>query len=493
MVLYFGFNHEEALNSFQTAAALDPSCAMAYWGSALALGPNINNPEMDENAVKGAYESLTQALAHSAEASTVERALIQALAQRYVESAPEDRSALDLAYANAMREVWKAHPEDPDVGVLFAESMMDLRPWDLFDSEGEMQPGTEEIISTLETILAAHPGHPFANHLYIHTMEASKEPERALPSADRLRDMVPAAGHLVHMPGHIYMRLGRYGDVITANQKAIAADSRYVDLVGRHGFYTLYRAHNYHFLAYAAMFDGQKKLAMNAARNMVAEVPLELVRAFPDFLDSFIAVPIHVMVRFGMWKELLEEPAPPEDLQVCTATWHYGRTIALSVLGRVDEAGREMNEFEKALDAIPESRLVGNNTAKLVMEIGRNMAQGELEYRRGNYERAFELLREAVRRDDELRYDEPWGWMQPARHALGALLVEQKRYEEAEVVYRGDLKLHPDNGWSLHGLAECLRNTGRGKEAMKVDAKYRKSWARSDIMIKGSCFCRTKS
>jgi tetratricopeptide (TPR) repeat protein len=492
LVLYFGFNHEEAARSFAAAAELDPESPMAPWGIALSVGPNINNPSMDEAASRTAHEALEKALSLVEKASPVERGLIEALASRYAWPPPEDRAPLDSAYAEAMRELWRAHPEDPDVGVLYAEALMDLRPWDLWTSDGRKQPGTGEVIETLETLIDIAPHHPFPHHLYIHTMEASPYPEKALASADRLRDLVPGAGHLVHMPGHIYMRLGRYDEVVKANQRAIEADLRYVDRVGRQGFYTFYRAHNYHFLAYAAMFEGRKEEAMRAARNMVAEIPLELARRYPDFLDGFIPVPIHVMVRFGLWNQILDEPRPPEDLLATTAFWRYGRTVALSVLGRVEEAAREMEAFRAACEDVPESRLIGNNTARVVLQIGLPMAEGELEYRRGNYDRAFELLREAVRRDDQLRYDEPWGWMQPARHSLGALLLEQDRLEEAEAVYREDLRIHPANGWALHGLAECLRRTGREKEAAEATALYEISWARSDIRIPGSCYCRTR-
>lgn len=493
MILYYGFNHEEAMNSFRAAATIDPDMAIAYWGVALCVGPNINNPWMDENANKTAYENVQKAVSLVDKASPVEQDLINALAKRYVEHAPEDRSELNAAYANAMRAVWKKYPQDTDIGALCAESLMDLHPWDLWQHDGTMQPWTGEVVEVLDAVLALDENHPLANHLNIHTWEASLTAERAVASADRLRDMVPGAGHLVHMPGHIYMRLGRYNDVVEANQKAIAADLRYVERTGRHGFYDMYRAHNYHFLAYAAMFDGRRALAMKAAREMVEQIPLEMVRAYPDFLDGFIGVPYHVMVRFGLWDDILAEPQPPADLVVTTAFWRYARTIALSVLGRTDEASAEFDSLNAAYDRVPESRLIGNNPALVVLDIGRPMAEGELEYRRGNYDRAFELLREAVRRDDELRYDEPWGWMQPARHSLGALLVEQKHYKEAEAVYREDLRIHPGNGWSLHGLAECLRNTGREDEAAQTEAAYKASWVRSDILIRGSCYCRTKS
>lgn len=490
MLFYYGFNHEEAIRSFNQAAIFDPECAMAFWGAAISSGPNYNNPAMDEATSKAAYEAVQRAATLASKASALERDLIDALARRYAWPPLSDRKELDLAYANAMREVWRKHPLDANVGALFAESMMDLRPWDLWTSGGLPQPGTDVIIDVIEKVLVLAPDHPGALHFYIHAMEASPHPERALAAADRLRGLVPGAGHLVHMPSHIDIRLGRYSEAIEANQRAIVVDLRYVDRVGRGGFYTIYRAHNYHFLAYASMFEGRRAVAIKAARDMVGEIPLEIVRQFPDYLDGFIGVPIHVMVRFGLWENLLEESRPPEDLLVTTAFWHYGRCVALSSLGRVGEAEKEFEALEKAYAAVPESRLIGNNPARTVLELGKLMAQGELEYRKGNTDRAFELLREAVRMDDGLRYDEPWGWMQPVRHALGALLLEKGWIEEAEAVYREDLALHPGNGWALHGLAECLRRENRQNEAEEIETAFRKAWAHSDIAIQASCYCR---
>jgi tetratricopeptide (TPR) repeat protein len=489
-ILYFGFNHEEAVRSFEAAAEKDPDCAMAYWGIAMSLGPNINNPNMEEEQSRAAYDAMQKAVDRRDNASPVEQDLIDAIAKRYTWPAPEDRKALDQAYADAMAEVWKKHPNDADVGALYAEALMDLRPWDLWTQEGEPNPGTLRVIEVLERSLALAPSHPGANHFYIHTMEASPAPEKALDAANRLRDLVPGAGHLVHMPGHIYIRMGDYNAAVIANQKAIEADKEYVEATGHTGFYTLYRAHNYHFLAYAAMFEGRRALAVSAAREMIEQVPLEMVRAYPDFLDAFMAVPVHVLVRFGMWEELIEEPAPPADFEASTAFWHYGRTVAFASLGRVDEATRSFEALQKAVEAVPESRTLGNNSVHVLLEIGLRMAEGELEYRRGNYDRAFALLREGVELDVALKYDEPWGWMQPVRHALGALLLEQGRVEEAEHVYRADLKLHPGNGWALHGLQECLARQGKTKEAAAAEADFKQCWARSDIAIKGSCYCR---
>jgi tetratricopeptide (TPR) repeat protein len=488
LVLMYGFNHEAAIASFAKAAELDPACAMAWWGQALAAGPNINNPQMDDATARGAYDAAQTALARIDRASPAEADLIRAVAERYTWPRPADQQTLNLAYADAMRAVWQAHPDDADIGALCAEAIVDLWPWDLWSSDGEPRPGTPEVIAILERVLAMAPDHPLACHLYIHTMEASPTPGKALPAADALRSRVPGAGHLLHMPAHIDIRLGRYRDAIEANQRGIAADR---DWAERGGFYTMYRAHNFHFLAYAAMFDGERALAMNAARQMIAQVPLEIVRQYSDFLDGFMAVPIHVMVRFGLWNDLLAEPQPPEDLPVTVAFWHYGRTVALAATGKVEEAAAEFDSLEAAFDRVPESRLIGNNTARTVLEVGLPMAEGELEYRRGDYERAFDLLRLAVQRDVALRYDEPWGWMMPVRHALGALLTEQGQFAEAEAVYRADLELHPDNGWALHGLAECLRRTGRTAEAEAFAERFKSAWARSDIEIKGSCYCRT--
>ena len=488
--LYFAFNHEEAIHSFQKAIELDPNCVMAHWGVAASAGPNINNPEMDEAMSRLAYDTVQHAL--TLDASGVERELITALADRYAWPPPEDRVPLNEAYAEAMRKVWAKHGNDADVGALLAEALMDLRPWDLYTPEGTPQPGTPEIEHLLGVVLELSPNHPGANHFFIHTVEASRTPERAAEAADRLRDLVPGAGHLVHMPGHIDLRLGDYEAAIVANQKGIAADLAYVEATGRGGFYTMYRAHNYHFLAYAAMFDGQKAVALKAADEMIEQMPLELVRQFPDFLDAFVSVPIHVKVRFGMWEEILASPEPPADLLATVAVWHYGRTVAYSSLGRVEEAQQSWAALEEAAKKVPESRIVGNNTFKDVLGIGLLMAEGEMEYRSGNVDRAFELLREGVKRDDALRYDEPWGWMQPVRHALGALLVEQERYEEAEGVYRKDLELHPSNGWALLGLETCLAAKGADEERETVRRAFAKSWERSDIVIHSSCYCAAK-
>lgn len=487
---YFGFNHEAAIASFKQAVSLDTTLAMAWWGQSISAGPNINNPFMDSSAAHNAWLSVRRAMDLSVHASAVERQLIEALAQRYAWPVPEDRRSLDEAYANAMREVWKKFPNDADVGALFADAMMNLRPWDLWSADGKPRPETPEIVATIEKVLELQPDHPGACHFYIHTMEASPWPQKALPAADRLRTRIPGAGHLVHMPSHIDIRLGHYNDAIVANQRGISADSAFLE---QGGFYTMYRAHNFHFLAYAAMFDGQRALAMKAARNMVAQIPLDVVREYADFLDGFMAVPIHVMVRFGMWNDILAEPKPPEDLVATTAFWHYGRTVALASLRRTKEAMSELQALKLAYKAVPETRYIGNNPVRTILGVGMPLAEGEVEYRRGNYQKAFRHLRQAVQQDDSLRYDEPWGWMMPARHALGALLLERGRMSEAEAVYRDDLRLHPNNGWALRGLAECLHRMKRVEEAAAAEAQFKEAWSRSDIRIAASCFCRIDS
>jgi len=489
LALYFGFNHEASIQSFARITEFDPQNGMSWWGQALAAGPNINNPYMDSSATVFAYESIQKAVANSVNLSAVEQDLINALAQRYTLPMPEDRSHLDSAYAQAMKEVWQKYPQDNDVGALYAEALMDLRPWDLWNPDGTANPGTDEIVVILENILARDPEHPGACHFYIHTMEASPTPEKATKAADVLRDRIPGAGHLVHMPAHIDIRLGKYADAILANQKAIDADSVWAS---SGGFYAIYTAHNYHFMVYAAMFDGQKNLAIQGARDMVKQIPVDLIKEYPEFLDGFMAVPVHVMVRFGMWRDMLLEPEPESYLPVTKAFWHYGRTIAYAATGLVFEAQKELLLLKQACKEIPEEYTIGNNSAKTVLQVGIPMAEGEVAYRGGDYDKAYKFLETAVLRDDELRYDEPWGWMMPVRHSLGALLLEQGNLQKAEQVYREDLKIHPGNGWALQGLSTCLQIQDKTEEAAVIQDQFAKAWQRSDTQIKTSCFCATQ-
>jgi tetratricopeptide (TPR) repeat protein len=486
----YGFHHAEAQRCFRAAAAADPNCAMAFWGLAYAYGPHINNMEMSPEAAKEAHDNAVHARQLAPRASALERALIDAVAARYAWPAPEDRKELDVAYAEAMRRAYLAHGSHPDVGALFAESLMDLRPWDLWKEDGSPQPETPEVLTVLEGVMKKHPMHPQANHLYIHAVEASRDPARAVPCGDRLRDMAPAIGHLTHMPAHAYLRVGRYEDAAEANRRGIEADLVIIARTGRTGFYEIYRAHNYHFLAYACMFTGRADEADAAARDLLQQLPLDLVQAMPEFLEAFLAVPYHVHVRFGRWEEMLEEPQPAEWQRSRRAFWHYGRGVAFAALDRVEEAKKEREAFRKAAAEVPDGWHYGNNPMKDVLAVGDAFLDGEVEFRAGNQDAAFAALRLGVERDEKLNYDEPWGLMMPVRHGLGALLLEAGRIEEAEQVYRDDLAAHPDNGWALRGLAECLQRGGKEKEAVAISARFTDAWRFATAPIEASCFCR---
>ncbi len=488
--LTYGFNHEEALRCFERAAEADPDCAMAYWGQAHANGTNYNSPVMEEAASRAAWEALQKALARLEGTQPVERALIQAQRARFTWPAPEDRSGLELAYAQAMRRVHAAFPDDANVAALTAEALMQLRPWELWSPEGVPAPELPEIRAVLEDALERWPDHPALCHLYIHAMEAGPEVARALPAARALETLTPGLGHLVHMPSHIYTWTGKYEDVIRVNLEAVEIDDAFVDYAGRDNFYTAYRIHNYHFVAYGAMWDGQRALALDYARRLVTEIPDGLLSMAPDLFDVFTATPYHVMVRFGLWEEILAEPEPQGDLHASRAVWRYARGVALASLGRVAEALAEQAAFLEAKAQVPPTRLLFNNTVSDILAVADRVLEGEIEYRRGNHARAFALLREAVELDGQLNYDEPWGWMEPAAHALGALLTAQGHYEEAIAVYEKNLERYPGNGWALHGLAECQRSLGRGAEASATQKRFEQAWERADISIPGSCYCR---
>lgn len=485
----YAFNHDEAIRSFGRAAELDPTCAMAYWGIALCHGPHINNPVMDEARSKAAWEAVQKAVTLSAACTPQERALIEALTHRYSADARAERPALDAAYARAMKGVWEQFPQDDDIGTLYAESMMDLRPWDLWRKDGTPQPGTTEVVATLERVLVLNPNHPGANHLYIHTMEASPTPEKAVAAADRLRTAVPAAGHLVHMPAHIDVRVGNWAMASVANERAIEADARYRKLSPNQGFYRLYMAHNHHFLAFASMMEGRKAAAMKAADEMIAGVPPEAIEHSAAMLDPYMAIRYDVMKRFGMWDELLREPAPPAPLVITTAMWRYTRAVALAAKHDVPGARAEQARFRAAVAAVPADALMAINPAHTVLKIAELNLEAEIELAEARPDEAIDHLREAVKLEDSLRYMEPPDWIQPNRHTLGAVLVSQGRAAEAEQVYRDDLKAWPDNAWSLLGLRECARAQGRADEASALSGRVDKAWARADIRPATTCLC----
>jgi tetratricopeptide (TPR) repeat protein len=489
MQLLYGFNHDEAIRSFQAAGEADPNLAMAWWGVAYASGLHINNPAMSEKQSKQAWEATQEALKRIDHASDVEKALINAVSKRYAWPAPEDRKPLDQAYANAMEQVWKQFPRDADVGALFAESLMNLQPWDLWNRDGTPKGRTTEIVRTIERVIAMDQNHPGANHFYIHAVEASPDPDRALPSAKRLPKLVPGSGHLVHMPAHIWARVGRFDEASDANERAIKVDREYFKLAPPPEFYSMYYVHNLHFLAWSAMMEGRYATAMKAARDLNAEIPEGFLREWTYIADGFTPVTYHVLIRFGKWDEILNEPEPESYRLVSKAMHHYARGVAFSALDRVDDAKREVDEFEQAAKAIPENWQVGQNKAGEVMKVARQMLRGELAYRQDKHDEAFNALKQGVKLEEALVYDEPPGWMQPVRHALGALLMGAGRPADAEKVYREDLRAYPGNGWAILGLENACRAQKKDDAAAKYAEDRAQIWKRADVKPTSSCYC----
>jgi len=516
----FGFNHGEAIACFQKALERDPACAMAHWGISYAAGPNYNlpwnryDPAGKAAALAAAYDAMQGALAHAAGASPVEQALIRALPARYPQREPlDDQAPWDAAFADAMRQVFHAHRDDLEVRSVFAEAIMNLTPWKMWDlttggiAEGA---GTTEAVAMLESAFRDLPAawnHPGLLHLYVHLMEMSPFPQRALRAGDRLRDLVPDAGHLIHMPTHIDVLCGHYRDVLVYNQQAIVADRKFLAREGAMNVYALYRTHDYHFAVYGAMFLGQYTAALEAAQELIDTTPEALLRIpsppMADFIEGYLPMKQHVLVRFGKWQEIIAQELPRDRELYCstTAMTLYAQAVAHSALGHIALAEATKTAFLEARRRVPKSRLVHNNTVQDLLGVAEAMLDGEIEYRRGNYEVAFAHLHRSVALDDALPYDEPWGWMQPTRHALGALLLEQGRVAEAEAIYRADLGLdgtlsracqHPDNLWSLHGLHECLTRRGEKVEAALIKQRLDLALARSEVPVKASCFCRIK-
>jgi tetratricopeptide (TPR) repeat protein len=485
----YAFNHDEAIVSFTRAAELDPRCAMAWWGVALCHGPHINNPTMPRERSVAAWEAIQKAIALQSRATASERALIRALEKRYSADPAADRAPLDRAYAAAMAEVWASHPNDADIGVLCAEAFMDLQPWDLWTREGEPKGQTALIVSTLEQAMRLNPDHPGALHLYIHAVEASRRPERAVGAADRLRRLVSAAGHLVHMPSHIDVRVGRWDQASDANERAIRADAEYRRLVPKQGFYHVYMAHNHHFLAYAAMMEGRFETALAAARAMIAGVPDEFLQTSAAMLDPYTAIEYQVLLRFGKWDQLLSTPAPDARLPVTGAMWRFARASALAAKGDVDGAMREQAEFRKAAAGIGKDVMMAINKAHDVLAIAEGVLAGEIAFRRGKIDDAVASLRYAAQLEDRLVYMEPPEWIQPVRHSLGAILFAAGRAEEAQKVYREDLNRWPENGWALLGLSRSLRELGQTGEADAFQDRFARAWRRADTKIEVSCLC----
>jgi len=494
LALLHGFNHAGAIRSFQEAARLDPRCAMAHWGVALAAGPHINYALVPPPMAELAWKELLLAQQNAGNASEVERALIDALSKRYAHPQPEARGPLDQAYADAMREVWKRFPNDVDVGALFAEAMMDLRPWNQWTVDGQPNDGTEEIIATLDAVLKLKPRHPFANHLYIHAVEASPNPERADAAADRLRKLQPGLAHNVHMPSHIDIRRGRWHEAIAANVKAVEADKRYRKVTGNRplGLFPMYAAHNQHMLAYAALMTGQSKLAMRYVREMIKDLPSEFVRENATLVEAFGAVPMEVMMRFGKWDDILTEPEDYPDYMRFARAFHHGaRAIAFAAESDTGQARKEQAIFRELVQHVPKETAVSNNTAESIIALANHMIEGELLIAEGKLDPGLDALHAALKLEDALKYDEPPSWMIPLRHTIGANLMAAGRYADAEQVYRDDLKRLPENGWALLGLSQALAAQQKeGEELQSICARFEKIWAKADVKITSSCLCR---
>lgn len=516
----FGFNHDESIACFRKATDADENLAIAHWGIGYAAGCNYNKPweafdeEDAERSLARAYDATQQAVALIDHASDAEAALIRALVSRYPSrETTDDMSGWNDEYAVQMRKVYASFPDDLDVAALFAEALMNRTPWALWDlKSGKIPDGadTAEAVEVLERAME-QPGamqHPGILHLYIHVMEMSPYPERALKAGDALRGLAPDAGHLQHMPTHIDVLCGHYERVLSSNEAAIIADRKFLERYGPLNFYAVYRCHNYHFKIYGAMFLGRYKEAIETSEEMISTLPAELLLQksppMADWLEAFISMKQHVYIRFGKWQEIIDQPLPDnaELFSATTAMMHYAKAVAYAASGQVSPAEEHAVLFEAAVIKVPESRTLFNNSCEDILNVAREMMLGEIEYRKANYDTAFKHLRRSVELDDALPYDEPWAWMQPTRHALAALLLEQGQVEEAMAIYRADLGLdatlsracqHPDNVWSLHGLHDCLTKLGHVDEATIIKQRLDLANARADVPIKSSCFCKLGS
>lgn len=512
----YGFNHKEAIACFTRAVTSAPACAMAHWGHAYAAGPNYNMPwvlydsQGRAEALADAYDATQAALALVDTVAPAEAALIRALAARYPQrDIIADMSPWDHDFAKVMRGVYETFPDDPDIATVFVDSLMNLTPWKMWNLHSGavgFDAATLEAQTVLERHMARPNGmkHPGLLHLYIHLMEMSPTPEKALKAGDVLRTLVPDAGHLVHMPTHIDVLCGHYENVVRWNQKAIVADLKYYEAEGAFNIYTGYRQHNYHFVICGALFLGQFEPAMQAVREMAATTPpdLLLIKSPPmaDYFETILGMEPHVLIRFGMWEEILKLPLPDdvETYAMTTAFIEYAKALALSALGRVPQAEAQTGVFQAAKARVPDSRLLHNVRGVDLLEVAEAMLEGELTYRKGAYDTAFAHLRRAVALDDALPYDEPWGWVQPTRHALGALLFEQGHYGAAEQTFREDLGLvsglpracvHPDNVWALRGLYDCLNAQNKTEEAAHIKLRLDLANARADRPVLAACGC----
>ena len=479
--LVYAFNHEEAIRSFEAAAHLDSQAAMPYWGIALALGPNINRA-MEKNDEHRAVEMVQKARRMADRATPVEQAYIEALVTRYVGRKGVKRKGLDEAYAKAMRSVTQRFPEDPDAATLFAEALMDLRFWDFWKLDGRPQPGTDEIVTTLEAVLARNPDHPGACHYYLHAVEASSQPERALPCAERLPGLMPGAGHLVHMPAHIYMRVGKYHEAVERNQQAAHVDEQYLASQHPTGEYADgYYRHNLHFLWASLAMEGRNVEAMKAARDLTATITVE--EASKDHgKELYLPTPIFSMIRFGRWEELLKEPPPPKGLRLMDGMWRLGRGLALVATGRLPGAEGEHIALAGLTKQIRRDRTMEEKTERALLKIAERVLAGELAVHRQRHDDAIRLFEDAMKMEEALPYSEPPLWPLSVRHHLGTALLLAGRPSEAEAVYHADLLRHPDNGWALIGLIQSLRAQQKDDQAAEAEDRFKKAWAHADFI-----------
>jgi tetratricopeptide (TPR) repeat protein len=487
--LAYAFNHAEARRAFREAARLDPNLAMAYWGQALVLGPNIN-ALMEANEEPQAFELVQKAVSLKGRASAREQAYIDALVQRYTGRA-QDRQPRDAAYADAMRRVHERFPNDLDAAMLYVESVMDLRPWGYWQRDGAPHARTEDIVAITERVIARNPKHPGAVHMYIHLMEGTATPEKAEQAADTLLTLMPAAGHMVHMPAHIYQRVGRYADAIKSNQLAVAADEDYISQCRAQGLYPMaYYPHNIHFLWFAATADGQSQLAIRSARQLASKIDDEMLKNVP-LTAGFRMVPYYALTRFGRWDEMLKEPEPPASSAVLRAVWHYAR--GLSLVAKDDLAGAEQ-ELKRVMaltsDPSMKESLFSPNPSVAIVAPAPAVLAGEIAAARGDYEQAISHLDRAVRLEDSLVYTEPSEFHFPPRLALGAILLRAGRAAEAETVYWEDLRRNRENGWALFGLVQALRAQGKTADAALTESRFKAAWSRADVTLTASRFGR---
>ena len=488
MVLAFGFNHAESIRSFRAAQTLDPTCAMCFWGEALATGPNINVTSngkaiMAPTERASARAAIDQALTLMDGVTPKEQDWIRALDRRYDGQADTPRDPLDRAWANALAEMAARYPDDTTVASVYAEALMNTMPWDYWGPDGEAKPDTQAVITSLEAVMAADPDHPLALHLYIHALEASSNAAKAEPAADRLANLVPGSGHLVHMPSHIYFRVGRYQDSALANIRAAEVDEAYIAQCNAQGFYpALYYPHNIHFLWASATMQGQSALSLESARRVVANVRVEQVEQFPT-IQFFRTVPMLSLVRFARWEEILQEPEPYEPFAFARAIWHYGRGVAHAALGDAEAAMVELAAIE-ALEPEVDEIFMGNvYPARDLLGIAKALLRGEMAYRAGDAANAVLAFEEAVALQDALPYTEPPFWYYPTRQSLGAALLASNRDAEAQAIFEADLQQYPMNGWSMFGLAEALRRQGDEAGAAQMTARFETVWQFADVSL----------